>query len=298
MRNLVAIIVFIFINFSAVAQNYYDQYQKLKTGNDTTRLKKLLADWEKSNPNDPEFYVAALNFYFSNARMEIVSLGSEPPKKESFALTDSNGKPAGYLTSNVGYDREKLKTVINYANKAIQKFPDRLDIRFGKCHILGEIGDYNNQTTEIIKTVEYSKVNNNNWLWMLNKKTDDPEEFMLSTVYEYMTQLYNIEEDSLLENMKRIGDATIKLYPKKVEILSITAVAHLLTKSYDPALSYLLEAEKINPKDYIVLNNIAQAYKLKGDKENAIKYYELTEKYGDDQAKQQARKYIKELKKQ
>ena len=298
MRNLIAIIVFGFISLSTTAQNFYDQFQKLYKANDTIKTKKLLADWEKSDPNDPEFYVSALNFYFSSSRMEILSIENDPPKRESFALTDSNGKPAGYLTTNFGYDHEKLKKVIYYANKAIQRFPDRLDIRFGKCHILGEIGDFNNQTTEIIKTVEYSKVNNNNWLWMLNKKVDDPEEFMLSTIYEYQTQLYNTEEDSLLENMKKIGDATIKLYPKKVEILSITAVAHLLTKSYDPAIVYLKEAEKINPRDYIVLNNIAQAYKMKGDKENAIKYYELTEKYGDDQAKQQARKYIKELKKQ
>ena len=44
-----------------------------------------------------------------------------------------------------------------------------------------------------------------------------------------------------------------------------------------------MKAKKINPKDYIVLSNIAQAYKLKGDKNNAIKYYELTVKYGDKQ---------------
>src|SRR5574339_232272 len=152
MRKLISTIVFSFISLLAVTQNYYDQFQKLNKGNDTTRIKKLLADWEKSNPNDPEFYVAALNFYFTNSRMEIVSIESDPPKRESFALTDSNGKPAGFMTSNFGYDREKLKKVINYANKAIQKFPDRLDIRFGKCHVLGEIGDYNNQTIEIMRT--------------------------------------------------------------------------------------------------------------------------------------------------
>jgi hypothetical protein len=45
-----------------------------------------------------------------------------------------------------------------------------------------------------------------------------------------------------------------------------------------------------------VLNNIAQGYKLKGDKANAIKYYELTEKYGDERAKEDAKRNIKELK--
>ncbi len=97
--------------------------------------------------------------------------------------------------------------------------------------------------------------------------------------------------------MKQIGDVALKYYPNNIEILSTTAVANMLTKDYDKAIGYLKHAEKLNPKDFIVLNNIAQGYKLKGDKKNAIRYYELTEKYGNAQAKEQARKIIKELKK-
>ena len=55
-------------------------------------------------------------------------------------------------------------------------------------------------------------------------------------------------------------------------------------------------AEKINPKDYIVLGNIALGYKLKGDKEKAIEYYEKTVEYGDESAKEYAKQQLKELK--
>jgi len=118
----------------------------------------------------------------------------------------------------------------------------------------------------------------------------------LETVQEYLKQLYDTQNDSLLENMMRIGEVTIKRYPNNIEILSTTAVANTLTKNYDKALEYLKQAEKINPKDFIVLNNLAQVYKQTGDKVNAIKYFQLVEKYGDDEAKQQARKNINELK--
>ena len=80
-----------------------------------------------------------------------------------------------------------------------------------------------------------------------------------------------------------------------MEILSTTSVALMLTKNYDKAIQYLQQAEKLNPEDFIVLNNIAQGYRLKGDKVNAIKYYELTEKYGDERAKQEARQNINKL---
>ena len=61
-------------------------------------------------------------------------------------------------------------------------------------------------------------------------------------------------------------------------------------------LKYLLKAEKINPEDFIVLNNIANAYKRIGDIKNAIKYYEKTLEFGDEQAKSMATKELEVLK--
>jgi tetratricopeptide (TPR) repeat protein len=277
-------------------QTNYENFKKLFKNNDTTKIKSLFAEWERTNPNDPELYTSAINFYFSNSRQEIISLDRDQRSKESFQFTDSTGNVAGYINSNMGYNPDKLNKAIKYANTGIDKFPDRLDIRFGKCYLLQQIGDYDNFTKEVIKTVEYSKVNNNNWLWTENKKQEDGEGFMLGTIQTYLKELYDTEDDNLLKNMIQIGEATLKYYNNNVEILSTTSVALMLTKNYDKAIEYLKQAEQINPKDYIVLNNIAQGYKLKGDKANAIKYYELTEKYGDEQAKQQAKQNIKQLK--
>jgi tetratricopeptide (TPR) repeat protein len=279
------------------AQTNYEKFKKLFKDNDTTQIKSLLAEWEKTNPNDPELYTSAINFYFSNSKKEIITLDSKQKNKQSFEFTDSSGNVAGYINSNLGYEPDKLSKAIKYANTGIDKFPDRLDIRFGKCYLLQQIGDYDNFTKELIKTVEYSRVNKNNWLWSENKKQEDGEGFMLGTIQTYLKELYDTEDDHLLPYMVQIGEATLKYYNTNVEILSTTAVALLLTKNYDKAIDYLKQAEKLHPTDFIVLNNIAQGYVLKGDKTNAIKYYELTEKYGDERAKEQARENIKQLKK-
>jgi len=298
MQKLILLSALFCLSINSIAQNYKQKFDKLYEDNDTVKIKTLLVDWEKSNPNDPELYTSAFNFYFSTSNYEVLALDGKVSGGEVLQLIDSTGKPAGYIRSVPEIKSEKLEKAFSYADKGIQKFPNRLDIRFGKCFVFGQIGDYENFTKEIIKTVEYSKTNGNNWQWTNNKKLDDGQDFMLNTIQEYLAQLYNTEDDALLENMTRIGDATIKHYPDKIEILSTTSVAHMLRKNYDKAIEYLKHAEKLNPKDFIVLNNIAQGYKLKGDKGNAIKYYELTEKYGDEQAKQQARQNIKELKKQ
>jgi tetratricopeptide (TPR) repeat protein len=297
LQKVISILLLTMMSTLVFAQTNYEKFKALVKNNDTAKIGLLLADWETANANDPELYTSAINFYFSNSREEIISLDREQKGKESFQFTDSTGKVAGYIGSGVQYNPGKVSRAIQYANTGIQKFPDRLDIRFGKTYILQQTGDYENFTKEIINTVDYSRVNKNNWLWAGNKKQEDGEGFMLGTIQTYLRELYDTEDDSLLPYMIQIGEAVLKYYSTNVELLSTTSVALMLTKNYDKAIGYLKQAEKINPKDFIVLNNIAQGYKLKGDKANAIKYYELTEKYGDEQAKQQARQIIKELKK-
>jgi tetratricopeptide (TPR) repeat protein len=163
--------------------------------------------------------------------------------------------------------------------------------------MFGQIEDYEKFTTEIINTVDYSATNKNKWTWTDSKPVDNPKDYFLSSLQDYQVQLYNTKNDDLLDNMKRIAETVLKYYPDHIESLSNLSIVFMLQKQYDKALEPLLKAEKINSKDYIVLSNIAQAYKLKGDNKNAIKYYELTIKYGDEQAKKYAQGQIDELKK-
>jgi tetratricopeptide (TPR) repeat protein len=188
-----------------------------------------------------------------------------------------------------------LKKGFDYIDKGLSKYPNRLDMRFGKIYLLGQIENYEKFTAEIINTIDYSHVNKNKWTWADNKPLGDPENFMLSSIQDYQLQLYNTENDNLIENMKRIAEAVLKYYPEHIESLSNISIVFMLQKQYDKALDTLLKAEKLNPKDCIVLNNIAQTYKLKGDTINAIKYYKLTIQYGDDQAKNYANGQIEEL---
>lgn len=297
MQKIMTLLALTFFSTLLSGQSNYETFKKLFKEKDTAKIRLLLAAWEKTQPEDPELYTAAFNFYFLNSKQEMLSLQQKEPEKESFKLTDSTGKVAGFLTSDMGYDPDQLNKAFKYINTGIQKFPDRLDMRFGKCYVFGQIGDYDNFTKEIIQTIEYSVVNKNNWLWTENKKQDNGTGFMLATIQDYLRQLYDTEEDDLLNNIIQIGQVTLKYYPDNIEILSTTSVALMLMQQYDKAIEYLKRAEKLNPEDYIILNNLAEGYKRKGDKINAIRYYELTEKYGSEDAKRQARQSIKELQK-
>jgi tetratricopeptide (TPR) repeat protein len=278
------------ISFTTVvtAQTYKQQFDALVGKKDTAGQHKLLIKWALADSNDAELYVAWFNFYVNKSHIEILTLGNEP-EGEALQLmsTDTSIKePAGYLYSQSNYNLALLQKGFDYIDKGIKKHPARLDMRFGKIYMYGALPDWEKFTTEIIKTIEYSATVKNKWLWTDNQPLENPKMFMLSSIQPYQLQLYNTMDDALVENMKRIALAVLKLYPDHVESLSNLAIAYMVKEDYDKALEPLLKAEKIAPKDDVVLGNIAHCYKMKGDTQNAIKYYKLMLQYGDEASKE------------
>ena len=74
------------------------------------------------------------------------------------------------------------------------------------------------------------------------------------------------------------------------------AITYLVQGDSDSGLPYLLKAEKIAPTDAIVLNNIAECYARKKDKENAKAYYQKMINVGTKDDADYARQKIKDLK--
>jgi tetratricopeptide (TPR) repeat protein len=280
-------------------QTFKQQFNDLVSKKDTAGQQQLLEKWEKTDVNDPELFVAYFNYFVVKSKNEIITLGQNPKGKDVLQIMDQDTtkkEPVAFMYGDIHYNPDLLSKGFNWINKGIEKHPNRLDMRFGKIYMFGQIEDYENFTKEIIKTIDYSAINKSKWTWTDSKPLDDPKDFMLSSIQSYQLQLYNTENDDLLDNMKRIAETVLKHYPDHIESLSNLSIVFMLQKQYDKALEPLLKAEKLNPKDYIVLSNIAQAYKLKGDTKNAIKYYELTLKHGDEQAKKYAQGQIEELK--
>jgi tetratricopeptide (TPR) repeat protein len=297
-----AVVCLIFAGFldHSFAQTFQQQFKELTAKKDTIGQQNLLSKWESSNSNDPELYVYYFNYFFNRSRKEVIALGNNPKGEGVFRIMDkdtSKKEPVGYMYGDVSYNFEILKKGLNYIDRGIQKFPSRLDMRFGKTYVLGLVEDWGGFTSEIVKTIEYSNVIKNEWTWTDSKPLEEPKQTLLQAIQSYVLQLYNTGDDSLLDNMRQIAETVLTYYPDHVESLSNLSIVLMIKKKYSEALVPLLKAEKLAPNDYIVLGNIAQAYKLQGDKKNAIKYYEKNLEVGNTQAKEYARKQIEELKK-
>jgi tetratricopeptide (TPR) repeat protein len=297
MNRILGTLIAILISQIGFSQDYQSEFQKYCQTNDTINQLKVLNKWNSTNPKDAELYTSYFNYHFMKSKQEILAMSTDQPNGESLVLKDSLNQTAGFLGSKIHFDQTELEKGLNKIDEGIKLYPNRLDMRFGKIFVFGEVSDWKNFTSEIKKTIEFSAKNQNNWTWTNNEKYDGGEKEFLLDIQNYQLQLYNTGNDDLLKNMREIANEVLKFYPNHIESLSNLSITYLITGEYDKGIEALLRAEKINPKDYIVLGNIAQGYKLKGDKKKAIEYYEKTVEFGDERAKEYAKQQIIELKK-
>lgn len=122
-RVFILIILLTGLFLNSVGQNYKQQFNDLLEKKDTVGEEKLLTQWKDKKPNNPELYVAFYNFYVQKSMKEIVGL-EQQPKGESFELTDSAGKVAGYMNDMIVYDEHYLKKGFEYIDKGIEMFPN------------------------------------------------------------------------------------------------------------------------------------------------------------------------------
>lgn len=275
------------------AQPYMERFKKLSSDNNFSEQKKLLAEWESKTLDDPDLYVAYINYYFNLSSSGLSITKEKPQAGQSIAITKPGAdKPVAYIGDSGQYDSALVEKGIDWIDKGIKKFPDRLDMRFGKVYVLGRVHQYARFATEVAQAVSYSKDINNKWLWRDGVPLDDPKNRMLSMVQDYVVELYD-SGDEQIRYVKQIADKVLEIYPDTVEFLSDLSIYYIIKKDFDSALLPLIKAEKIAPTDPIILGNIADCYFNKHDKTNSILYYEGLKKFGDAEQKQLADEKIK-----
>jgi tetratricopeptide (TPR) repeat protein len=100
------------------------------------------------------------------------------------------------------------------------------------------------------------------------QKIDNADELLEKEFTIAARQHFDKENDPCYEMLAR---QMLKFLPNSVEALNAMSVVHLLQKS-DSAIVYLEKAHKLNPSDCIVIHNIAEFYKRKGNQKKHEEY--------------------------
>ena len=279
----------------AYAQDFFNQFKSLLKTKDTTAQAILLQKWQISKPTDPDLFIAYFNFYVQRSMSEIMVMGEGKANKAFLEVHDTaTGKHETNIYSDIRYKKPVLEKAFEYIDKGISLYPNRLDMRFGKISMLGKAVQYRAFTNEIKQAIELHSKIESKWLWSNNKPLENATNQFLTSIQDYVYLLYE-SGDKQLPLMREIAEKVLQYYPNHVESLSDISITYMYTKEYNKALAYLLKAEKINPKDAVVLFNIAATFIKMNDKPNAKIYYNKVIKVGNKDDIQEAKERMRSI---
>jgi tetratricopeptide (TPR) repeat protein len=229
-------------------QSFKSVFRKALAEKKLTDAKEILLAWDYEDRNDPELYSSYFNYY------TLKSL-----EKDS-----------------LNYDRKYADSALYYISEGINMFPTRLDMRVAKIYMLSNLKEFEKLTDETIRIIDYSKKIENNWKGEDFRLIDVPRTVMEGAVQDFQEILFARNDSTLFDNIRRISELMIKYYPDYEQSWINLSTLHTINKEYDKSLEALKKAEKVNPKNAFLLYNMAFIYKIKGDKTNAKKYFQLT----------------------
>lgn len=231
MKRILIIAIGLLFGTNVYGQDYYEKFKRLSADKDSVGQRNLLGEWQKKNSNDPELYTCYFNYYVQKSMSEVIRLDNDPGTGKNLQITDSANKVVGYIHGETSYNPKYLNLGFEIIDKGITIFPNRLDMRFGKIHMLGQIYNYDAFTDEIVKSIDFSSKNKNKWQWTMNELVKEPKDFLLDNIQTYINNLFDLG-DGQSKNIRRIAEATLKNYPDHVISLSNLGISYIFENNY------------------------------------------------------------------
>lgn len=296
MKYIFLITLLLSAQFTA-AQSLEDRFNSaLEDGNDSLQ-RHLLDQWALSQADDPERYIAEFNYGVNMARNEVIAMLSEPGENDGFVIKDSLGNDVGFMGTQVTWDSTYILHASTFITKGIEAHPDRLDMRFGYIHFLGQLEAWDPFVEQIKAAILQSGVNNNNWLWAYNETFEEASDFV-EFLQDYQVVLFEKGDPELLSYNEAIAQAILAQYTAHIPSITNLGVIAYYREDLTSARDYFQQAIDLDPSDMIVVFNLAYIYETLGDLEKAKATYALALKSEDSAIREEAQNILESLEQQ
>lgn len=237
---------------------------------DTIRQRQVLVSWKRKFGSCPEMVVAEYNYYYHRARNSSIAIQSDRSQfsgNDYMTFTDELGNEM-YMGEVVTFDSALVNKALDVINDGIFCYPNRLDMIFGKLHLLGETHRWDAYADELERVVSVSKEYEKRWVFpgaegdIAMVFTESIHDYEASLVYAVADHVGHFAaEDSLcVLALRRVAKSMNKIYPKDVVNLNFWAVSYSAMGMYAEALEPLRKAARLDKKDMVVLSNMADLY--------------------------------------
>lgn len=232
----------------------------------------MIAAWLKNEPDKPDAYIAAANYYANKASG--IGESTKPAEQGDLVVVDpKTGKAVGSLYNTI--NPQIAKTAMEYLRQALEKFPQRLDIWFGLASLQEKFGDFNGELLTLKEMVRFAKAN----VTILRNYKGEPlstdaNKLLPEKLHDYATYYYEKKTAADDEKMVQIARLSAESYPGHDYAFNDIAAYYSNKGDFKNARLYFEKALNANSKDTLVLLNLGDVCVKLKDIKKAREYYE------------------------
>lgn len=297
--RIIPIILLLAIAVSpAGAVDFRQRFDEAVRTADDTQVDRSIADWTAAEPQNPEIYVTAANYYFKKACRDLIQATTKPPEKGAFSIVDpKSGKVVGSL-GPAGPDPVAASRAANLLQEATRKFPERLDIWFGLAYIHKELQNFDALYATLEEALKYCAGNSAGLKWKNGQPLPkDPATFMPEHAQAHIKDYSSRGTPADDERAFRLAKLVAESYPNHPYPMNFIGVYYARKEEWAQAVSYLEKAHQIDPGDAIIMVNLGMIHAQMHENAKARAYFEkVIASNADENIRQRARKGLAELK--
>jgi tetratricopeptide (TPR) repeat protein len=280
------------------AEDYAGRFKQLQDQKvDGAQIDSLLDEWRAKQPNDPDAWITSANYYFNQSLGPTIS--TDTPKKGDYGLTDEKtGKQAGSISFKPSVAKTS-RDAASILQEATTKFPDRLDIWCGLSWMYQEGGDFDNELATLKKMVAYVREHPTGLKWLKGEAINESaDQFVPDKLHSYGIYYGKKESPEGDKRFFQIATFSAEQFPNHPYAFNDLAVYYSIKGDNAKTREYLERANKIDPKDTLVMTNLGYVCSKLGDNAAARKWYEAVIKAEPDgEHAERAKQALSRLKK-
>ncbi|MBO4599679.1 MAG: hypothetical protein J5641_02965 [Bacteroidales bacterium] len=237
-KFLFLIVLGMLLGGKANGQSYSDAFDKAFNTDNVAAQREALAVWQKEAPDDVNLFIARYNYYANRS----IALNAEGAAEVAdMALADS-----GLVAIEEG----------------IRRYPDRLDMRFGKIFFLGELRRWDAFEEEIMRMLDHSVEIDHRWSFP--NVNEGMEDLVSEAVYDYMSTMFDAmadvfkptaEDNAMRQRIQRVARRSVQLFPADVNAIYTLAVSYI-PGDLEKAMRYLKRAVELAPANKMIQDTL------------------------------------------
>ena len=276
-----------------MADGFREQFRKAFVAGRAPAVEKVLADWEKATPRDPDLYVAQFNWLLKKGeRLELQPSAATP---DGLTITDKKGKTVGSLGS--GYDPELAEQAGQALVKGLSFAPDRLDMHFGLAKLYEMTGQPKRQLETLRNALAHRPADGKPWRWRDGGALPAAEAlFVPGSLEEYAGFYWRQEGSEPMEYARAIAELIEQYYPQSSLGFFNTGVYYSIKGQSAKAYAKLQQANALAPDDPSTVGNLTKLAIALKRKDDASRYLtQLRQLPNTEEAVADFTKQLKEL---